>query len=77
MTFGGEKRLRRGVTFNSFWNWSKLLTDSHDNGGESNGMRVGFWYPTFDRSRWRGNQFSKPQAPLDQHGICGNAVRQR
>jgi len=56
MTLGGEKRLSHGLTFNSFWTFSKLLTDSYDGGGEANSLSVGFWYPTFERSRWRGNQ---------------------
>ncbi len=61
MTLGGERRLRHGVTFNSFWTWSRLMTDSYDGGGESNSLPVGFWYPTFDRSRWRGNQNFNPK----------------
>jgi hypothetical protein len=65
MTLGAERRLRHGITFNSYWTWAKALTDSYDAGGERTDLTgaglLGFWFPTFDRRRWRGNEQYVPR----------------
>ncbi len=65
MTLAAERRLRHGITFNSYWTWSKLLTDSYEGGGEVNGLDFGpansAWTPTFQRSKWKGNENHNPK----------------
>ena len=61
MTISAERRLRRGITFNAAWTWSKLLTDSYDGGSEVNALTVGPWFPTFQRAQWRGNDILNPK----------------
>jgi hypothetical protein len=63
MTLAAERRLRYGITFNSYWTWSRLLTDSYESGSEVNGLDFGGaqWIPTFDRAKWKGNENHNPK----------------
>ena len=61
MTLAAERRLRQGITFNSYFTWSRLLTDSYESGGESNALDIGRWFPTFYRSKWKGNETHNPK----------------
>jgi hypothetical protein len=63
MTLAAERRMRNGFTFNSYFTWSRLLTDSYETGSENNGLDFGAaqWIPTFQRSRWKGNENHNPK----------------
>ena len=61
MTLAAERRLRQGITFNSYFTWSRLLTDSYESGGEGNALDIGRWFPTFYRSKWKGNETHNPK----------------
>ena len=61
MILAAERRMSHGVTFNSYFTWSRLLTDSYETGSENNGLDFGQWFPTFQRSRWKGNENHNPK----------------
>ena len=61
MTLGAERCLRQGFTFNSYWTFSKMMTDSYEAGGETTALEVGRWFPTFQRSKWKGNETHNPR----------------
>ncbi|PYV08687.1 MAG: hypothetical protein DMG07_25100 [Acidobacteria bacterium] len=63
MTLAAERRLRSGFTFNSYFTWSRLFTDSYESGSETNGLDFGGaqWIPTFQRARWKGNENHNPK----------------
>jgi len=63
MTLAAERRLRHGITFNSYWTWSRLLTDSYESGSEVNGLDFGGtqWIPTFQRAKWKGSENHNPK----------------
>lgn len=61
LVLAAERRLRHGLTFNTDFTWSKMLTDSYDSSGETPEIQVGSWFPTWERRKWRGNEHHNPK----------------
>lgn len=60
MNLAVERRWSNGLTFNSYYTWSSLFTDTYEQGEGAN-LAIGEWYPTFDRAKWRGRETHNPR----------------